>query len=150
MATKSYVESLFRTCKYRPAYPAEGLATLDDARAWILRFVAWYNTEHWYSGLNFVTPEQRHTAQADHIMKRRIEICEAARSGNPHRWSGAIGDWSMPRSLWLNPAASVGACRHLQRGIIADDSLGYRSWDRNVLAGTVTGPRGFAKQSAST
>lgn len=103
----AYVESLFRTCKYRPAYPAEGFATLDDARAWVLRFVTWYNTEHRHSGLNFVTPEQRHTAQASHIMKRRIQVYEAARSRNPQRWSGAIRDWSMPASVWLNPEKQV-------------------------------------------
>ena len=55
----AYAESVFRTCKYRPEYPAEGFATLEDACAWVMRFVQWYNTQHRHSGLNFVTPEQR-------------------------------------------------------------------------------------------
>jgi putative transposase len=107
----AYAESVFRTCKYRPEYPGEGFATLDEARAWVLRFVAWYNTEHRHSGLNFVTPEQRHTAQAQDIMKQRIAVYEAARARHPQRWSGAIRNWSLPASVWLNPekAASTQA-----------------------------------------
>jgi putative transposase len=99
----AYVESVFRTCKYRPEYLSEGFATLDEARAWVLRFAAWYNTEHRHSGLNFVTPAQRHTAQAEDIMKQRIEVYEAARARNPRRWSGDSRDWSLPESVWLNP-----------------------------------------------
>ena len=99
----AYAESVFRTCKYRPQYPTEGFATLEQARAWVMRFVAWYNTEHRHSGLNFVTPQQRHTAQAKDIMKQRIEVYEQARARNPQRWSGAIRNWSLPASVWLNP-----------------------------------------------
>lgn len=108
----AYAESVFRTCKYRPEYPSEGFATLDKARAWVMRFAAWYNTEHRHSGLNFVTPEQRHTAQAEDIMKQRIEVYEAARARNPRRWSGDSRDWSLPQSVWLNPEKT--ACPQAQ------------------------------------
>lgn len=104
----AYAESVFRTCKYRPEYPSEGFATLDEARAWVARFVAWYNTEHRHSGLNFVTPEQRHTAQAAQIMQQRIEVYEAARARNPQRWSGRIRNWTLPESVWLNPEKVAG------------------------------------------
>ena len=99
----AYAESIFRTCKYRPEYPSAGFATLDEARAWVMRFEQWYNTEHRHSGLNFVTPAQRHTAQAQDIMKQRIEVYAAARARNPWRWSGASRNWSLPTSVWLNP-----------------------------------------------
>ena len=38
-----YAESIFRTCKYRPGYPAKGFKDLDAARLWVLEFVRWYN-----------------------------------------------------------------------------------------------------------
>lgn len=98
-----YAESIFRTCKYRPEYPSDGFTTLEEARAWVLRFARWYNTEHRHSGLNFVTPEQRHTHQAEGIMAQRIEVYEAARARNPQRWSRKIRNWSLPKSVWLNP-----------------------------------------------
>ena len=31
----AYAESVFRTCKYRPDYPVNGFASIDDARAWV-------------------------------------------------------------------------------------------------------------------
>lgn len=99
----AFAESVFRTFKYRPEYPSQGFATLEEARAWVMRFVAWYNTEHRHSGLNFVTPEQRHTSQADSIMAKRIKVYEAARARNPQRWSGNCREWSLPESVWLNP-----------------------------------------------
>lgn len=99
----AFVESAFRTCKYRPNYPVDGFGTLAEARDWVWRFVTWYNTEHRHSGLNFVTPEQRHTAQAPAIMHRRVEVYEAARARHPRRWSKGIRDWSLPTTVWLNP-----------------------------------------------
>ena len=99
----AFVESAFRTCKYRPDYPADGFGTIEDARNWVWRFVAWYNTEHRHSGLNFVTPQQRHTDEAPAIMERREGVYEAARARHPRRWSGEIRDWSLPASVWLNP-----------------------------------------------
>ena len=99
----AYAESVFRTCKYRPDYPAEGFKSLGDARAWMLSFVTWYNTVHRHSGLNFVTPVQRHTQVAESVMRQRIEVYEAARARQPRRWSREIRDWSLPDSVWLNP-----------------------------------------------
>jgi len=69
----------------------------------MLNLVTWYNTEHRHSGLNFVTPVQRHTDTAAMVMQQRIDVYEAARASHPRRWSRAIRDWSLPDSVWLNP-----------------------------------------------
>ncbi len=50
-----YVESLFRTGKYMPSWPAKGFETIDSSRSWVEAFVRWYNTEHKQSKLNYVT-----------------------------------------------------------------------------------------------
>ena len=42
----AYAESLFRTAKYRPEFPAGGFADLEAARAWATGFVHWYNVDH--------------------------------------------------------------------------------------------------------
>ncbi len=99
----AFVESAFRTCKYRPEYPADGFETIDVARQWVWRFVQWYNTEHRHSGLKFVTPQQRHRNEAPAIMRRRVVVYEQARARQPRRWSKGIRDWSLPSSVWLNP-----------------------------------------------
>jgi len=99
----AFAESLFRTCKYRPDYPVGGFATLDEARAWVLSFVHWYNTEHKHSKLKFTTPQQRHSGHAEAIAEHRQRIYQAARARNPSRWSADIRNWRLPDHVWLNP-----------------------------------------------
>jgi putative transposase len=78
-------------------------ATLDDARAWVLKFSHWYNHEHKHSGLKFMTPHQRHRGQAGEVMGNRKAIYGAAKEANPRRWSKDIRDWDLPDKVWLNP-----------------------------------------------
>jgi putative transposase len=56
-----YSESLFKTVKYHPSYPASRFDSIESARAWMESFTQWYNDEHLHSNLKFVAPEQRHT-----------------------------------------------------------------------------------------
>ena len=56
----AYAESLLRTAKYRPEFPAKGFASLDEARAWAAEFARWYNVDHRHSGIRCVSPQQRH------------------------------------------------------------------------------------------
>jgi len=101
-----YSEALFRTLKYRPAYPSKPFETLEEARAWVEQFVSWYNTEHRHSAIGFVTPEQRHTGEDVAIATRRQQVYERARSRNPKRWSRGTRNWQAPRQVRLNPAPS--------------------------------------------
>jgi len=98
-----YSESLFKTMKYRPKYPFNGFSSLDEARKWVQKFVNWYNSEHLHSGINFLTPHQRHYGLDKEIMKRRIKTYEAAKARHPERWSRNIRNWSLPEYVALNP-----------------------------------------------
>jgi hypothetical protein len=102
-----YSEALFRTCKYCPAYPAEGLASLEAARGWMPGFVAGYNTGHRHSGVRWVTPQQRHDRQDQAILAQRQAVYEQARARHPERWSGALRNWVPIAEVWLNPSAEV-------------------------------------------
>ncbi|MFQ5744871.1 MAG: transposase [Acidobacteriota bacterium] len=99
----AYAESLFRTCKYRPDYPVNGFANIDEAREWVLSFSHWYNTVHKHSGLKFTTPEQVHTGEATTLLAEREELYKQARERHPNRWSGDIRNWALPEKVWLNP-----------------------------------------------
>lgn len=99
----AYVESLFRTCKYRPNYPAQGFATIETARAWVMQFVHWYNSEHRHSGIAFVTPSERHGGRDVELLKQRTAVYTAAKQRHPQRWSGDIREWKSPDVVWLNP-----------------------------------------------
>jgi transposase InsO family protein len=99
----AYAEALFRTLKYCPEYPGRGFATVDAARAWVVRFVAWYNERHHHSAIGFVTPSQRHAGEDLAILARRRELYEAARRRHPNRWSRAARAWTRPEVVTLIP-----------------------------------------------
>ena len=98
-----YSESLFKTMKYRPVYPNKGFKDLTEAREWVSKFVHWYNHIHLHSGINFITPYQRHYGLDIDIMQKRIETYKKAKASHPERWSGEIRNWSLPEYVTLNP-----------------------------------------------
>ncbi len=102
-----YSEALFRTCKYRSSYPEEGFGSINAAREWVKGFVEWYNNEHYHSGLNFVTPNTRHTGSAEKIMKKREKVYNAARKAHPERWTRGTRNWELPETVALNPADEI-------------------------------------------
>jgi len=55
-----YSESLFRTVKYCPQWPSKGFKSLAGVRNWMLQFEQAYNEQHLHSGIQFVTPADRH------------------------------------------------------------------------------------------
>lgn len=99
-----FSEALFKTLKYCPAYPEGGrFASLEEARAWVEKFVEWYNNVHLHSGINWVTPASRHLAKDQAILDRRKQVYEAARQKNPNRWTKKTRNWERPNSVELNP-----------------------------------------------
>jgi putative transposase len=98
-----FAESVFRTCKYRPTYPMDGFIDITEARQWVKEFVSWYNYEHRHSGLNFITPDQRHRRLDKQIFSNRRKVYEEAKARHPERWSKGTRDWSLDDEVWLNP-----------------------------------------------
>lgn len=99
-----FSESQFKTLKYRPDFP-ERFATIEDAIAWIEKYVGWYSSEHRHSGIGFVTPQQRRAGTDIAILETRRAIYEAARTAHPERWSRNIRTWSRPEIVFLNARA---------------------------------------------
>ncbi len=99
----AFAESLFRTAKYRPEFPADGFVDLDGARAWAVRFTHWYNFEHKHSGIRYVSPAQRHAGEDQAILEARHAVYMAARTRKPARWSGATRNWAPIGPVTLNP-----------------------------------------------
>lgn len=80
-----YSESQFKTMKYGPWYP-ERFTSIDDARAWMRTFVAWYNTDHRHSGLGLLTPQVVHSGQAGAQVAVRQAVLDTAYAGHPERF----------------------------------------------------------------
>lgn len=98
-----YVESLFGTLKSRVGYPKKPFQSLEEAQAWVDRFVRWYNEEHRHSALNWVTPMARHTGEERDRLRRREQTYLAARKRHPERWSRGIRNCSPAPAVTLNP-----------------------------------------------
>lgn len=115
----AFVESLFRTAKYRPEFPAGGFADLQAARQWASRFVHWYNHEHRHSGIRYVSPAQRHAGQDEVILEARHGLYQQARALHPRRWARHTRNWTPAGPVALNPerdsiVAEVGIRVHKQ------------------------------------
>ncbi len=98
-----YSESLFRTVKYHPRWPSEGFKSINAARGWVQRFVAWYNNEHRHSRIKFVTPAQRHSGKDKAILKKRQELYQLQKMQKPQRWANSIRNWAPEGPVELNP-----------------------------------------------
>jgi len=85
----AYAESLFRTAKYRPEFPAKGFAGRDEATVWAAQFVRWYNVDHRHSGIRYVSPAQRHAGNDREILAARHDVYLQARQRHPAQWSAA-------------------------------------------------------------
>ena len=98
-----YSESLFKTLKYRPAYPRQSFESIIAARQWVGTFVHWYNHEHRHSAIRFVTPAERHAGLDAALLHKRVNVYEAAKKRHPERWSGTTRNWQPVRVVHLNP-----------------------------------------------
>jgi len=102
-----FSEALFRTCKYRPNWPAKGFATKAEAQAWVKSFAGWYNGEHLHSGIRFVTPDERHAGHDRATLDSRASLYANAKAQNPERWSGKTRNWQPAGPVWLNPETDM-------------------------------------------
>ena len=99
----AFIESLFRTVKYRHGFPKKGFADLESARQWVSKFVGWYDNEHLHSGIQYVTPAQRHRGEDRAILAARDVVYRQARAKNPLRWSGPTRNWTLISAVTLKP-----------------------------------------------
>ncbi|MCX6872091.1 MAG: integrase core domain-containing protein [Verrucomicrobia bacterium] len=66
----SFIESAFSRVKRAPESPGR---FLDDheANAYFARYFNWYDTEHYHSGIDYVTPQQAHGGLREKIIEER-------------------------------------------------------------------------------
>lgn len=102
-----FSESLFKTLKYRPSYPDGSFKDIAEARAWVEKFVRWYNEDHRHSEINYVTPQSKHEGKDVDILNARVKIYERAKTRNPDRWSQNTRNWNPVTEVYLNPTKQM-------------------------------------------
>jgi putative transposase len=97
-----FIESHFRTFKYRPDFP-KSFGCYEDAHAHCCRFFGWYNDDHRHSGIGFHTPADVHYGRAEHMRSRRIEVLREAYAAHPERFVRKHPEPpALPSAAWIN------------------------------------------------
>jgi putative transposase len=91
----AFIESLFATLKSRMAYP-ESFGSLDEAREFCALFIDWYNTSHRHSSLDFLTPEEVFTGQAERIQSHRNFVLAEVHIRHPERFGTRVKSFKIP------------------------------------------------------
>lgn len=98
-----FSEAQFKTLKYRPDYP-DRFSSIDAARRWARTFFAWYNHNHYHSGLNLLTPGSVHYGEGVGIQQRRQAIMLVAYAAYPARFAGGEPVVKgAPTAVYINP-----------------------------------------------
>ncbi|MGB8329413.1 MAG: IS3 family transposase [Polyangiales bacterium] len=97
-----YSEAQFKTLKYQPEFP-ERFGSLEDARVFVGRFLAWYNADHRHSGIGLVTPAQRHHGTDRIVYEKRQDVMAAFYERHPERFvKGRPSPPRLPGAVWIN------------------------------------------------
>ena len=96
-----HIESLFKTVKYQPAFPAT-FSNIVQARAHCVAFFAWYNNEHRHSSIALLTPSDVHHGRAHERIAARQVALDAAYTSHPERFVRG-----RPTALQLAPASYI-------------------------------------------
>ncbi len=101
-----FSEAQFKTLKYCPQFPGK-FNSIEEARCFCRDFFSYYNSEHYHSGLNFLTPESVHYNFANDVIKKREQVVGKAYSDNPQRFvRGVPTIQQVPDAVWINPPTS--------------------------------------------
>lgn len=97
-----YSEAQFKTLKYQPDFPKR-FGSLQDARAFMVRFFNWYNHVHRHSGIGLVTPAQRHSGVDQIVYRERQTVLAAFYQHHPERFvHGVPVPPELPGEVWIN------------------------------------------------
>jgi len=96
-----FIESHFKTLKYRPDYPAR-FDSISHARSWTRSFVHWYNEVHYHSGIGYLRPADLHAGNHTAIIERRQATLDAAAEAHPERFTKRPTPPQAPTRAWIN------------------------------------------------
>ena len=97
-----FSEAQFKTMKYRPDYP-DRFDSIEAARLWARSFFAWYNDDHYHSGLNLMTPASVHYGEAVAVQAQRQRVMVEAFEAFPERFRAGLPIVkSAPSAVYIN------------------------------------------------
>ena len=102
-----FIESHFRTFKYRPDFP-KSFGCYEHAHAHCSRFFSWYNDDHRHSGIGLHTPADVHYGRAELVRSQRAEVLQVAYDAHPERFVLKRPEPpKLPTVAWINEPKEV-------------------------------------------
>lgn len=103
-----FSEAGFKTMKYSPDFPAR-FASIEEAQAFCRDYFAWYNQEHYHTGIALLTPAQVHYGEAAAVLAKRQATLDAAFDQAPAQFGHHRPQVTrLPETVWINrPAQPV-------------------------------------------
>ena len=100
-----FSESQFKTMKYQPEFP-DRFGCYQDGLSFSRRFFAWYNDDHYHSGIAYMTPASLHYGRAPAVIEARKSTLDMAYNLKPERFvGGRPTPAKLPTAVWINPPA---------------------------------------------
>lgn len=96
-----FIESHFKTLKYRPDYP-DRFDSIRHARSWCRSFFHWYNEVHYHSGIGYLRPADLHEGNHTVILEHRQATLDAAHQAHPERFTKRPRPARVPGTAWIN------------------------------------------------
>jgi len=102
-----FSESQFKTLKYAPQFP-DRFDNYEHALSFCRAFFAWYNDQHYHSGIGLLTPAMLHYGQAEQVRQARQAVLQAAYAVHPERFvKGPPTPAPIPQAAWINPPTAA-------------------------------------------
>lgn len=96
-----FIESHFKTLKYRPDYP-DRFDSISHARTWCRKFTHWYNEVHYHCAIGYLRPADLHDGNHTVIIEHRQVTLDAAAVAHPERFTIRPTPPKVPTKAWIN------------------------------------------------
>ena len=93
----AWIETWFRILKW-DWLRFKDYVSFDQLKEFIREFVAFYNTQRYHGAIGYVTPEQKHSGQAEKILEARAERKRKARQRRLTRNRQQVSETKLPRA----------------------------------------------------
>ena len=103
-----FSEAGFKTMKYSPDFPAR-FGSFLEAQEFCGDYFAWYNQEHYHTGIALLTPAQVHYGDTEAVLAKRQATLDAAFDQAPQQFGHRRPQVTrLPKTVWINrPAQPV-------------------------------------------
>lgn len=83
--------------------------SIQHGRSFCRTFFAWYNHDHYHTGIGLLTPAMVHSGQAAAVLRKRHEVLEDAYAKHPERFvRHPPRPQALPPEVWINnPVAAI-------------------------------------------